>query len=354
MLGLGPGLAALKQMPTGDRWLAARRTVLAIGCVAVGFSVVACTTSPRVLSRSTHIALVPVAGQAPRDLVPYAGLGTWVDVFDYAPSYTGGKPSIVPSDVGGMAEHGIQTLFLQAARWDDQSPGGLVNRELLRRFLIEAHDRGIRVVGWYLPNFGDLERDLARLRQVRDFEASGHRFDGIAIDIEYTEAVPDTDERNARLVELSRRLRSESPDTPIAAIVPPAVQLEVVNPQYWPQFPYRELADLYDVWMPMAYWSFRSAPYDDGYSYVYESVVRLRSNLDRPDALVAPIGGIADAIADEHIAQFVDALVDTGAIGGSLYDWNTTPPGRQHLLHLAFTEGRARSLPSPPDWPNAR
>jgi hypothetical protein len=137
-------------------------------------------------------------------------------------------------------------------------------------------------------------------------------------------------------------------------VVIPAVQLEVVNEQYWPSFPYRELADLYDVWMPMAYWSFRAAPYDDGYTYVHESIVRLRNNLGRPDALVAPIGGIADEITDEHIAQFVEALVDSNAIGGSLYDWNTTPPGRRHLLHHAFVEGPARSLPAPPTWPPSR
>src|SRR5262249_23120795 len=38
--------------------------------------------------------------QYPRDLAPFSGLGTWVDVFDYAPNYTQGFPAITPADLG--------------------------------------------------------------------------------------------------------------------------------------------------------------------------------------------------------------------------------------------------------------
>ena len=38
---------------------------------------------------------------------------------------------------------------------------------------------------------------------VADFEADGHRFDGIAVDIEWTQGVPDPAERSRRLVQLS-------------------------------------------------------------------------------------------------------------------------------------------------------
>ncbi len=336
--------------PRPESGLSRARLLLNSVLVAIAVFVPGCTVGLRAEGRSGGIELTPGTVPAPRDLAPYAGLGTWVDVFDYAPNYAGSQPPVTPEDVDEMADHGVRTLFLQAARWDDRSPGGLVDRKLLRQFLVNAHDRGLRVVGWYLPSFDDVDRDLERLGQVRDFEASGHRFDGVAVDIEYTEAVPDVTERNARLVELSRRFRAASPGLPIAAVVLPAVQLEVVNPRYWPDFPYRDLAGSYDLWMPMAYWSFRSGPYGDGYAYVHESVTRLRANLGRPDAVVAPIGGIADEIADAHIAQFAQALVDSNSIGGSLYDWNTLPPGRRHLLHLAFAEGPASRLPAPPPW----
>lgn len=54
-------------------------------------------------------------------------------------------------------------MFLQAARLDARSPEGIVDRQLVGRFLKRAHERGVRVVGWYLPKFGDLEADLGNL-----------------------------------------------------------------------------------------------------------------------------------------------------------------------------------------------
>ncbi len=101
------------------------------------------------------------------------------------------------------------------------------------------------------------------------------------------------------------------------------------------------LGGLYDVWLPMSYWSFRSdaSGYGDGYAYHEESVRRLRSNLGDPEALVHGIGGIGgvDGIDDPpdpeeplatlaEIERFAVALADTGSIGGSIYDWNTLEP----------------------------
>lgn len=286
----------------------------------------------------------------PRDLSAYSGQGAWVDVYDFVAAYAEGEPSLTPSAVDAMAERGVHTLFLQAARWDETTPEGLIDPKLLWGFLDRAHEHGMHVVAWYLPHFGDVERDLDRLRRVRDFRFLGEQFDGIAVDIEYTEGVEDVGARNAALIDLSTRFRAETPQMPIGAVVIPAVQLEVVNERYWPDFPYREIAPSYDIWQPMAYWSFRLAPYDDGYAYVKESVDRLRSNLGDPAALVAPIGGVADETQDGHMAQFAQALVDVGAVGGGMYDWNTLPPGRQWLLRDAFVNGPARALPAAPLW----
>src|SRR5262249_60400906 len=101
--------------------------------------------------------------------------------------------------------------------------------------------------------------------------------------------------RNRRVVELAKQLREMvGPAAPVAAIVYPAVQLEVINQRLWPSFPYRALAPHVDVWMPMAYWTFRDGPYRDAERYVTESVQRLRANLGDEDARVHPIGGIGD------------------------------------------------------------
>ena len=53
----------------------------------------------------------------------------------------------------------------------------------------------------------------------------------------------------------------------------PPVVTDVLNTAYWPDFPWRELRDLYDVWLPMAYWSNRSEEgFTDPHWYVSESL----------------------------------------------------------------------------------
>jgi hypothetical protein len=287
----------------------------------------------------------------PRDLEAYTGLGAWVDVFNYAPQYQpeGHAAPIGPADLDQMARRGVKTVFLQATRWDDQSPGGYADEGLLRAFLVHAHEIGLRVVGWYLPRLVDPTFDIIRAKQIIDFRAGSDRFDGLAVDIEYTEGEADLATRNANLIAFSHGLREAVPDAPIGAVILSSVHLEVVNTNFWPAFPYAEIGSSYDVWMPMAYWTIRLAPYDDGYLYAKESVDRLRADLGDPAALMAPIGGIADEMTDEHMDQFAAALSDVGAIGGSFYNWNTMAPGKQARAHDLFTSGRASALPSPPN-----
>jgi hypothetical protein len=154
--------------------------------------------------------------------------------------------------------------------------------------------------------------------------------------------------RNQNLVQYSRQLRAKVGDLPVAAVVLTAVHLEVVNQHFWPDFPYPDLRDLYDVWMPMAYWTQRTSPYDSGYKYAKESVDRLRNDLGQPDAPVAPIGGLADDMTTAQMADFAKALKDMGALGGSFYDWNSMSPDKQAQAHQLFTKGTASALPAPP------
>ncbi len=258
----------------------------------------------------------------------YEGLGAWIDVFDYAPAYQdpGEAVSVTPDDMAELVDHGVETLYLQAARLDPRSPDGIVDDELVGEILARARNAGIRVVGWYLPKFADLDLDVQRVEQIRAFEYQGHRFDGVALDIEWRGDVPDHAERNARLVELSRRLRERMGDEALGAIVPPPVLLEVVNTDNWPDFPWPELSGLYDVWLPMSYWTLRSSSsgYRDGYVYTEENVRRMRANLGDPDAVVHPIGGIADAASEESYRGFVRAAEEAGAVGLSVYDFDTT------------------------------
>jgi hypothetical protein len=287
-----------------------------------------------------------------RNAAAYAGYATWVDGFDYGPAYQTGAaaPPVPPRAVDEMAAAGVKTVFLQAARDDSRSPGGVVDRALVAEFVIRAHRRGMRVVGWYLPTFTDVNADLARLRQIESFDALGHRFDGVAVDIEDVEHVTDVTERNQRLVDLSARLRAESGRDALGAIVLPPVLTEVVNEQYWPEFPWASVRSDYDVWLPMSYWTFRkvSSGYHDGFTYNDESVRRLRNDLGQPNALVHAIGGIGDTATAAELDAFARSLAADGAIGGSVYDWNATPPASRAALTTLFASGPAGHLPRPP------
>ena len=272
----------------------------------------------------------------PRTVEVHDGLGAWIDAFDYGPAYQpdGDPPVIEPTDVEALAEHGVRTLYLQAARLDERSPGMIVDVDLVGAFLDEAHEHDVRVVGWYLPKLADVDDDLRHLEAIRAFEHDGHRFDGVAVDIEWTEDVPDHSERNRRLVELSERLDEAAGDEAVAAVVLPAVQLEVINPTLWPDFPYQQLDEHYDVWMPMAYWTFRTedSGYRDAYRYTEESIRRLRDNLGSSDARIHPIGGIGDLATEADYRGFLRAIEEQRAVGGSIYDVRTMSLGGWRAL----------------------
>ncbi len=254
----------------------------------------------------------------------YSGLGTWVDVYDWS-HYKGTTPTVGPDQVDQMAAEGVQTLFLQTAKHD--TPDAISEPELLLPIIERARARGMRVVAWYLPTLEDTTNDLNRLVASANLDV-----DGIAVDIE-ARNVSDVQERNRRLIELSGQLRKALPGRAIGAIVLPPVVLEVINTNFWPDFPYREIAPFYDVWQTMGYWTNRKTEsgYRDPYKYTDENIRRLRNNLGQPAAPVHPIGGIGAQGADD-VNSFLTAAVENSAVGGSVYDWRTTKPGAWQYL----------------------
>jgi uncharacterized lipoprotein YddW (UPF0748 family) len=263
-----------------------------------------------------------------RSILSFHGLGTWVDAYDFSPEFQGGRPPPVsPESVDAMAAAGIKTLYLQAAKDDERSPpGDLLDPELLAGFVTRAHAKGMRVVAWYLPKFADVNVDLRRLVALVKFRPSGQSFDGVGVDIEWRKDVPDHAERSARLVQLSQRLRASAPSVPLGAIVLPPVVTEVINPQYWPGFPWAGIRPYYDVWLPMAYWTNRTqdSGYRDAFKYVDENIRRVRNDLANQSAVVHAIGGIGDQSTTADYEAFIRALVANHAAGGSVYDYRTT------------------------------
>ncbi|MGZ4728603.1 MAG: fibronectin type III domain-containing protein [Acidimicrobiales bacterium] len=260
-------------------------------------------------------AAAPSAGDRTE---PFWGLGTWLDVLDWSPTYTGGANGFTyPGGVDAMAAHGVQTVYIQTSRFN--RPEDVLDPDLLAQIIARAHTKNMRVVGWYLPTLTDPATDLRRL-----VAASTLPFDAIGVDIEST-AVTDIATRNANLVQLSQDLRAAT-TKPIAAIVLPPVVTDVLNPSYWPEFPWTTISTLYDAWMPMCYWSNRTpaSGWNDGYRYTAENIDRVRAHLGDPTAPVHPIGGIANQVAPTAVADMVRAATERDAIGGSLYDYLTT------------------------------
>ncbi len=267
--------------------------------------------------KSGHIDTAAAFARAPG---PYEGLGAWVDMYSWSNTFTGGAPRFGLADIDAMAAAGVQTLYIQAA--SQTGPATVLEPDLLVPLIRRAHKNRMSIVVWYLPTLVNLADDMARFLEIARLPA-----DGVAVDIESTD-VADVGHRNAALISLSQQLRFALPGRPLGAIVLPATLLEVVNTNYWPDFPYVALAPSYDAWLPMVYWTDRltSSGFRDAYRYTVDSVRRLRHDLGvAARAPVNPIGGVSvDGIGIGDMSGFVNAAKDTASVGGSIYEWPGT------------------------------
>jgi hypothetical protein len=286
------------------------------------------TAPPTTVAPTTTTTTAPpappptVQAAAVRSLVPYEGLGTWIDVYDWSTTFNRGTEQVGLADIDRMAASGVQTLYVQTSKWD--APADVLEPERLLPMIERAKAKGMHVVAWYLPTFVDPQADMARLMAATRIPG----VDALAVDIESLK-FPDVAERNRRLVEISTNLRRVLPDVALGAIPYPPVVTDVINPNLWPSFPWPALAPLYDVWLPMNYQSDRKpeSGYRDAYRYTAENIDRMRARLGRPDVPVHAIGGIADATSPTDVLAMLKASAERRAIGGSLYDWKTTGPG---------------------------
>jgi hypothetical protein len=279
------------------------------------------TTAPPPPPTTTTTRRAVAAAGPVHDLTVYRGLGTWIDVYDWSTTFNRGTQLIDAADIDRMAANGVQTLYVQTAKWD--APGDVLEPERLLPLIKRAKDRGMSVVAWYLPTFADPQADMARLMAATRIPG----VDALGVDIESLK-LSDVAERNRRLVEISTHLRAALPNLTLGAIPFPPVATDVINPKLWPNFPWAQLAPLYDVWLPMSYQTERTqeSGYRDAYRYTAENIDRLRAHLGRPTVPVHAIGGIADRMVPSDVSAMLRAAVQRHAIGGSLYDWRTTGP----------------------------
>ena len=267
----------------------------------------------------TALALGPLQAQGATRADPgvFAGLGTWIDIYD-APAYR--SPD---GTAGRIAVRGVRTVYVETA--NDRSPTDVVNPKALGLFVDALQRRGVRVVGWYLPGFVQPVVDVRRTRAMLAFRTPlGASFDGVGLDIESLR-LKSAGLRTTRLLALSRILRTEAGETPIAAITYPSRGFER-HPTWWPSFPWPEITTLVDAWIPMTYTGGGFHGYDATYGYVARSLRLLRAAVG-PDIPVHAAGGVANRMNAEELKAFVDAVQDEGTVTGwSLYDFQTTGP----------------------------
>jgi hypothetical protein len=270
---------------------------------------------------------VPAAADTP-SLTVFRSLGAWIDVFDYAPRLqnAGTAPKVTPDSISDMAALGVRTLYVQVANPDGAPSNQLTDRAELKALLAAAHEHRVAVVPWFLPALTSPADDLATMKQIVALRAGGEKIDGIGLDLESGE-VADIPLRNQRTVAFAKQARTlVGSSMPVAAIVYPAVQLEVLNTTLWPDFPYKGVAKSVDLWMPMSYYTYRdtASGLRSAYRYTVDSVERLRKRVGDPDAPVHLIGGLAEDSTPDDYLDMTRAARATDALGWSVYDYATT------------------------------
>jgi hypothetical protein len=267
-------------------------------------------------------AVAPRSVPGTPGLVAYRGLGAWVSLYDFV--FTN-APIDPAQATQAMANRGVQTLYLQTSRWN--LPDDITGADLVAQFIERAHDHGIRVVGWYLPGFADVNLDVRRSMAVINFKTpGGQHFDGLAPDIEDRSAVNHNAAAfDAGIVAYSKALRAAvGPKAALGAIVPDAVNNERL-PLAWAGFPWPEIARDYDVIMPMGYWSVTkgsdcSQQYDAGaYTRNVASTTTSLMGVTKPMLVV---GGVGDCTTVAEVQGYVAAASSVG-IGASIYSFET-------------------------------
>jgi hypothetical protein len=216
----------------------------------------------------------------------------------------------------------VRTLFLETG--NSRQTVDVVRPRSVAQFLDAAHAAGLRVIAWYLPSLTDTALDLRRaLAAIRFVTAKGARFDSFALDIESSD-VTNVARRDARLLRLSAAIRKAvGPAYALGAIVPSPVGMQL-HPRYWPGFPFQPLARLYDVFLPMAYFTYRVHGTSATYERVVADIAGVRAGIGDPAVPIHVIGGLSGGIGAPEASGFAQAVADCGTLGFSVYEFPTT------------------------------
>jgi hypothetical protein len=294
-------------------------------------------TSRALAAAIALVALAALAGTSSASARPskeaYRGPGTWIDIFD-------GRLLVDPfTIVSDLSLHGIRTIYVETANFTNPPAASIAFPAGVAALIDAAHANGIKVVAWYLPGFKNLKRDLRRsLDAIRFTTIAGGRFDSFALDIE-SSLVRSISQRNRRTEILSSRIRrAVGRQYPLGAIVPDQRSTSVSLPSLWPRFPYRRLRRYYDVFLPMAYSTFRGKGASFVYGYTTANVRYVRLMTGDPALPVHVIGGIADKLGSSEDAAIVRAGREQGGLGVSFYKLRLSGDEEWQALQLGFSQ----------------
>lgn len=252
----------------------------------------------------------------------FDGLGAWVDLYDY--ELSGGSLDTAAA-LDDLRSRGVRTVYLQTSRFS-------VSFDMASqaaKWVDAAHARGMSVVGWYLPGYGDMARDLRRTLAISDLVTpAGGRFDAVGVDIEAHTGIGTSNEvsrttMNSRAVEHLRQVRART-NAPLTAITPQPTATDNAG-ETWEGFPWKGVGETTDLVLPMSYWpkTCRDACVDD---YTLTNARYAASWTGLPVHIAgrgypAPDG---TQVSDSDIRAFVDGAVAAGVNGGSIYDYAST------------------------------
>ena len=260
---------------------------------------------------------------------PYQGLGTWVDMYNRGPW---AHPS---RTIGRMVKHGVQTLYLETSSY--RSHHAIYRSHSAARLITLAHANGIRVVAWSVPGFKNIRTDYERVMKAITFTTpSGQNFDSYAMDIEAT-LVPNINRRNKRFAKLASNVRNAVGSVELGAIVP-----DPAHQTYWKPFPYLTVDRLFDVYLPMSYFTVRGVHgLHKVHNYIVANVRFIKAASRNDSARIHVIGGIAGDVSRRETRGMMTAVRNMKGIGASLYDFPITTKKEWRKMQPA------RSLRSP-------
>lgn len=195
---------------------------------------------------------------------------------------------------------------------------------VLRQVLLPAHRAGLKVIAWDFPYLSDPARDAERARRALVFSIDGHQIDGFSPDIETaSESTWPTPRRVSYYLSVVRRAAGSRP---VVTTVPRP------TPSRLESYPYAAVARGSDALAPMVYWSCNEP--GDVAASSYDGLRRF----GRPIHLVGQgydmgsEGGRVGTPSAAETWRFVDVARRRGAIGVSLFQWETAGAGQWSAL----------------------